>query len=86
MFKKVFFFTVALNLSLTSYAIGACSVEEATAKAQEFQQVLGDAVQKNHQKLSEFTAAMQSDLPKVQQANGLDAMCKFYDEWTAKLK
>ncbi|CAK7029331.1 MAG: hypothetical protein DELT_02715 [Desulfovibrio sp.] len=85
MFKKVAAFTALLVLGITSYAT-ACTQEEAVAKAQEFQQVIMQAAQKDPQKYQEVVNAMQKDLPALQQANNLDAMCKFYDDWTAKLK
>jgi formiminotetrahydrofolate cyclodeaminase len=86
MFKKVFAFTVLLTFGAVSYAAAACTPEEATAKAQAFQQAIMQAAQKDPQKYQAAMAAMQNDLPKLQQANNLDAMCKFYDDWTAKMK
>lgn len=86
MFKKVFAFTVLLTLGVSSYAVAACTVEEATAKAQEFQQVIMQAAQKDPQKYQDVMLAMQKDLPELQKANNMDAICNFYDEWTAKLK
>lgn len=86
MFKKVAMFAVILTLGLSSYAVAGCSQEEAVAKAQEFQQVLMQAAQKDPQKYQDVVTAMQKDLPALQQANNIDAVCKFYDDWTAKLK
>lgn len=86
MLKKVAVFSLLLTLGTSSYAIAACTQEEAVAKAQDFQQVILQAAQKDPQKYQEVVTAMQKDLPALQQANNLDAMCTFYDEWTAKLK
>lgn len=84
--KKIAIFTFILALGTSSYAIAACTQEEATAKAQEFQQVVMQSAQKDPQKYQEAATAMQKDLPALQQANDLDAICAFYDKWTAKLK
>lgn len=86
MFKKVLAFTVLLSLGAASHAAAACSTEEATAKAQAFQQAIMEVAQKDQKKYQDVMAAMQNDLPKLQQANNLDAICTFYDDWTAKLK
>ncbi|MCC8193978.1 MAG: BTB/POZ domain-containing protein KCTD2 [Deltaproteobacteria bacterium] len=86
MIKKVLMFTVLLTLGATSYAVAACTPEDAMAKAQEFQQVIMQAAQKDPQKYQEVVTAMQKDLPELQKANNMDAICKFYDDWTAKLK
>lgn len=86
MFKKVFIFTVLMTLGAASYAMAACTPDEATAKAQAFQQAMMQAAQNNPQKYQEAVTAMQNDLPKLQQANNLDSLCNFYDEWTAKMK
>ena len=85
MFKKAFVFAVFLTIATSSYAV-ACTQEEAVAKAQEFQQVIMQAAQKDPQKYQEVVTSMQNDLPALQQANNLDALCDFYDDWTAKLK
>ncbi|MDL2307611.1 BTB/POZ domain-containing protein KCTD2 [Desulfovibrio sp. OttesenSCG-928-C06] len=86
MFKKVAAFALLLTLCTSSYAFAACSQEEVVAKAQEFQQVIMQAAQKDPQKYQEVVTAMQKDLPALQQANNMDAICTFYDEWTEKLK
>lgn len=86
MFKKVAVLSLLLTLGTSSHAIGACTQEEATAKAQEFQQVILQAAQKDPQKYQEVVLAMQNDLPTLQQANDLEALCTFYDQWTEKLK
>ena len=86
MLKKIAIFTLFLALGTSSYSIAACNQEEAMAKAQEFQQVAMQSAQKDPQKYQEATTAMQKDLPALQQANDLDAICSFYDKWTAKLK
>ncbi|MDL2210447.1 hypothetical protein LJC26_06560 [Desulfovibrio sp. OttesenSCG-928-O18] len=86
MFKKVLALTVMLTLGAVSYATAACTTEEAMAKAQAFQQAAMEAAQKNPQKYQEAVTAMQKDLPELQKANDLDKVCKFYDDWTAKLK
>ena len=86
MFKKVAALTILLTLGASSYAVAACSVEEAQTKAQAFQQAAMAAAQKDPQKYQDAMTAMQKDLPELQKANNMDALCKFYDDWTAKLK
>ena len=86
MFRKVLALAVLLTLGSASYAAAACTNEEAMAKAQAFQQAAMEAAQKNPQKYQEAVTAMQKDLPELQKINDLDKLCKFYDDWTAKLK
>ena len=86
MFKKAIVLTALLTLGAFSHAAAACSVEEAQAKAQAFQQAAMTAAQKDPQKYQDAMAAMQKDLPELQKINDMDALCKFYDDWTAKLK
>ena len=86
MFKKSLILGVMLLLGTASYAGAACTVEEAQAKAQAFQQALMETAQKNPQKYQGAITAMQKDLPELQKTNNMDALCKFYDDWTAKLK
>jgi hypothetical protein len=42
--------------------------------------------QKDAQKYGEVAQAMQAQLPELQKMQDLDALCKFYDEWIAKMK
>ena len=86
MFKKVFIFTVLLSFSVGSYAFAGCSTDEAMAKAKAFQEVVVDVAQKDPQKYQEIMTAMQNDLPALQTSDNMDALCKFYDDWTEKLK
>ena len=86
MVKKILAFTIMMVLGSASYAGAACTVEEAQAKAQAFQQAARNAAQKAPQKYQEAMAAMQNELPELQKANNLDALCKFYDDWAEKLK
>ena len=86
MVKKVLALTVMVLLGTATYATAACTVEEAQAKAQAFQQAAVNAAQKDPQKYQDAMTAMQKDLPALQQANNMDALCKFYDDWAEKLK
>ena len=86
MFKKALVVSLALLFGSVSFAGAACTVEEAQAKAQAFQAALMEAAQKDQKKYQEAMVAMQKDLPELQKANNMDSMCKFYDDWTAKLK
>ena len=84
--KRILAFTVLMVLGTAGYAAAACTAEEAQAKAQAFQQAAVSAAQKDPQKYQDAMTAMQKDLPALQQANNLDALCKFYDDWAEKLK
>ena len=86
MVKKILALTVLMLLGTAGYATAACTVEEAQAKAMAFQQAAMAAAQKDAQKYQEAMTAMQKDLPELQKANNMDAMCKFYDDWTEKLQ
>lgn len=86
MFKKAIILSSLLTFGAFSYAAAACTVEEAQAKAMEFQQAIMTAAQSNPQKYQDAMLAMQKDLPELQKINDMDALCKFYDEWSEKLK
>ena len=86
MVKKIFALIVMVLLGTATYATAACTVEEAQAKAQAFQDAAMSAAQKDPQKYQEAVTAMQQDLPALQQMNDMDALCKFYDDWTNKLQ
>ncbi|MDR1275117.1 MAG: BTB/POZ domain-containing protein KCTD2 [Candidatus Accumulibacter sp.] len=84
--KKTFFLCLAVFLGSVGLAHAACTVEEAQTKAQAFQQAIVTAAQKDPQKYQQAMTAMQKDLPALQSASDMDALCKFYDDWTKKLK
>lgn len=86
MSPKTLAFTVLLALGAASPAMAACTPEEVVAKAQEFHQAIMQTAQKDPQKYEEAVTAMRNDLPKLRDADNFDAVCKFYDDWTAKLK
>ncbi len=80
MFKKAFALSVLFLLSSASHVTAACTVEEAQAKAQAFQQAAMNAAQKDPQKYQDAMTAMQKDLPELQKPSNRDALCKFYDD------
>jgi hypothetical protein len=84
--KKAIVLGLMIFLGSAASAGAACTPQEAATKAQDFQQVYMAAVQKNPQKTQEVALAMQKDLPELQKANNVEAICKFYDDWTKKLK
>ena len=86
MVKKVLALIVVALLGTATYAAAACTAEEFQSKAQAFQEAAMSAAQKDPQKYQEALTAMQNDLPALQQANDLDALCNFYDDWTNKLQ
>jgi hypothetical protein len=84
--KKVFVLGCMMLLGSATSVGAACTQQELLAKAQDFQQIYTAAAQKDPQKVQEVTLAMQKDLPELQKSNDVDALCKFYDDWTQKLK
>jgi hypothetical protein len=86
MMKKALALSFMLLLGSAVSAGAACTAEEAQAKVAAFQQAAMASAQKDPQKYANAMAAMQKDLPELQKANNMDAICKFYDDWTAKLK
>ena len=86
MFKKIVVLSALLLFSSASYATAACTAEEVQAKAQAFQQAAIAAAQKDPQKYQDAMTAIQKDIPELQKSANTDALCKFYDDWTAKLK
>lgn len=86
MLIRILAFTVLIALGTTGYATAACTAEEAQAKAQTFQEAAMAAVQKDPKKYQDAMTALQKEIPALQQANNLDAICAFYDNWTQKLQ
>ena len=87
MLKKVLALALVSLFATASVAGAACTAEEAQEKANAFTAALTEAAQKDQQKYMDAVTAMQNDLPALQEnPNDLDALCKFYDEWTEKLK
>ena len=86
MIRKTLVLAIMMVLGAASYVGAACTAEEAQAKAQAFQQAAMAAAQKDAKKYQDAMTSMQKDLPELQKANNMDAICKFYDEWTEKLK
>ena len=86
MIKKPLALSLLLLLGTASYAVAACTVEEAQAKAQAFQQAAIAVAQKDPRKYQDAMTAMQKDLPKLQKDGDMDALCRFYDDWTAKMQ
>ena len=87
MIKKSFMIAVLMVFASGAFAHAACTPEEAGAKAQEFMNAATTLAQNDAQRYQEVTTAMQQQLPALQQnVNDLDALCKFYDEWIAKMK
>jgi hypothetical protein len=86
MLKKGFALAVMLVLASGVVAHAACTAEEAQAKGQTFTNAAMALAQKDPQKYGEVAQAMQTQLPELQKMQDMDALCKFYDEWTAKMK
>jgi len=86
MIRKILTFAVVMVLGTVSYADAACTPEEMQAKAQAFQQAAMATAQKDAKKYQDVMATMQQELAELQKANNMDAMCKFYDDLTAKLQ
>jgi len=74
-----------VGLAGVSYA--GCTQEELQTKVQEFSTNLQQVAQKDPQKYQEVTLSMQKDLTELQKnVQDMDKVCKFYDDWNAKLK
>lgn len=86
MFKKVLVLAMAMVLGTAGYAFAGCSAQEAQEKGQAFSQAAMELAQKDPAKYAEVAQAMQNDLPGIQQTGDMDKLCKFYDDWTAKMK
>ena len=79
--------SLVLCLMFAGVAEAACTTEEAQAKALEFSNSALALAQKDATKYQEIAMAMQKELPELQKnVNDLDALCKFYDDWIAKMK
>ena len=86
MLKKSFLLAVLLVLGTGVFAKAACTAEEAQAKSQAFMNAAMELAQKDPEKYGEVAQAMQTELPELQKINDLDGLCKFYDDWTEKMK
>jgi hypothetical protein len=84
--KNVLVLGLLLGLFGAGYAGAAYAPEDLAAKATAFQQALMDMAQKDQQKYTAALTAMQKDLPALQQAQDVDAMCRFYDDQLERLK
>jgi hypothetical protein len=86
MIRKILMFTMVMVLGTASYVGAACTPEEMQAKAMAFQQAATATAQKDAKKYQDVMTTMQKELAELQKANDMDAMCKFYDDLTAKLQ
>ena len=86
MLKKSLLVAAVYLLATVAVAKAACTPEEVQAKAQQFMELAIQLSQKEPQRYQEVVQAMQSQLPEFQKTNDLDGLCKFYDEWTAKIR
>ena len=85
--KSIFTVIILFAMSFSNVASAACTPEEAQAKAQAFTTALTEFAQKDPNKYAEVAQAMQTELPELQKnTENFDALCKFYDDWTAKMK
>jgi uncharacterized lipoprotein YajG len=84
--KGILIACLMLGLCGAGYARAACTNEEAAAKATAFQQAMLAVAQKDQQKYAAAVTAMQKDLPELQKAQDMDALCRFYDNQLELLK
>ena len=84
--RKIFALSLLLALCGAGYAGAACTAEEMASKAAAFQQALIAKAQSDQQKYMEAMQVMQKDLPALQQAQDMDALCQFYDKQLEFLK
>ena len=76
----------ALSLGSFSFAMAACSPEEAQNKALAFAQAMQDKAQKDPSNYATIMPDLQPRLLELQQKQDMEALCKFYDEALEKLK
>ena len=76
----------ALSLGAFSFAMAACSPEEAQNKALAFAQAMQDKAQKDPSNYATIMQDLQPRLLELQQKQDMEALCKFYDEALEKLK
>lgn len=76
----------ALSLGSFSFAMAACSPEEAQNKALALQQAMQDKAQKDPSNYATIMQDLQPRLLELQQKQDMEALCKFYDEALEKLK
>ena len=76
----------ALSLGFFSFAMAACSPEEAQNKALAFAQAMQDKAQKDPSNYATIMQDLQPRLLELQQKQDMEALCKFYDEALEKLK
>ena len=86
MFKKSLFLAIVLILATAAFTNAACTAEDAQAKAQVFMNKAMELAQKDAQKYQEVAEAMQTQLPELQKISDFEGLCKFYDEWMAKME
>ena len=86
MFKKSFLLAVVFMLWTAISAQSACTAEEAQVKGQEFMNAALVLAQKDASRYQQVVVAMQTQLPELQKVNDFEGVCKFYDEWTEKMK
>ena len=76
----------ALSLGSFSFAMAACSPEEAQNKALAFAQAMQDKAQKDPSNYATIMQDLQPRLLELQQKQDMEALSKFYDEALEKLK
>ena len=76
----------ALSLGSFSFAMAACSPEEAQNKALALAQAMQDKAQKDPSNYATIMQDLQPRLLELQQKQDMEALCKFYDEALEKLK
>jgi dihydrodipicolinate synthase/N-acetylneuraminate lyase len=84
--RKILVLSLLLGLCGAGSAGAACTPEEMAAKATAFQQALMAVAEKDQQRYTDAMTAMQKDLPELQKAQDMDALCRFYDKQLEILK
>ena len=84
--NRILALSVFLGLCCVGAAQAACTAEEMASKAAAFQQALVSVAQTDPQKYTEAMTAMQQDLPDLQKAQDMEALCRFYDNQLERLK
>ena len=75
----------ALSLGSFSFAMAACSPEEAQKKANEFATAIQKKAQADPKGYAEIMQELQPQLTELQQKQDLERLCQFYDAALEKL-
>ena len=86
MLKRSLFFIVAGVLVAFSETYAVCTPEDVEEKSRAFISEFQALASADNSKYIEAIGIIEQNLPALQDAESLDAICKFYDDWQEKVK